>query len=84
MVLLITLLFRNFEDILGGEGSQKFGLRFVDLELEFAESSATNSQAFLCLQMGSYEYQLPLVIFGLPSMDISSLPPGQQKYQNIG
>lgn len=84
MVLLITLLFRNFEDIRVGKVAKKFGLGFVDLELEFAESSATNSQAFLHLQMGSCEYQLSLVSFGLPSMDISSFPPGQQKYQNIG
>lgn len=33
--------FRNFEDILGGEGSQEVSSGFCCLELEFAESSPT-------------------------------------------
>lgn len=67
-----------------GKVAQRFGLGFVDRELELAEPAATNSQSFLSPQLGSREYQLSLVSFGLPSMDISSLLPGQHKYLNIG
>lgn len=64
--------------------AKKFGLGFVDLETELAESATTNSQSFQSPHVGSGKYQLSLVSFGLPSMDLSSLLPGQHKYPNIG